>query len=431
MIYVINYTLFTAFFWLLYRWWFKKETFFKANRILLLGAPLLALVLPFLSFSTLNVIESDPLTFQLPEFFLTGSAPQAMESTTVEGLTTTSVIKGIYLMGVGLSLGFFLLRLSHLYHLKKRGSTENRGGYRLVHVPKSDLAFSFLNHIFVGTEISLDDRANILTHEQEHLRQKHSYDLLYYELLRIVTWFNPFVYLLQNELAEVHEFSVDREVTRQHSKKAYVESLLNANFKSRKLTFIHPFINKNTLKNRIMMLYKKSSSQRANFKFLMLLPLIFVMLTYVSCVAGQNSKSQPETNETRALSETDKSEDVDSKKVRFREVEKSPEFMDAPVFEDEEARKEALGINIMTFVNENFDVEGMREYAEKGVNRIAVEFTIGVDGKIQAIKAKSKVTELETEAIRVVQLLPQMKSGEQDGKPVAVTFALPIVFQNK
>src|SRR5699024_3341457 len=154
-----------------------------------------------------------------------------------------------------------------IYRLKKSGRIESKEGYQLVHIPNSDAVFSFFNCIYIGDDFQLGNQESILFHEREHVRQKHSLDLIYFEVLRVFTWFNPFVYLLQNELAEIHEFTVDREVTRLHSKKTYVESLLSASFKSRQLAITHPFINKNSLKTRIMMLYKKSSRQTATFKF--------------------------------------------------------------------------------------------------------------------------------------------------------------------
>lgn len=61
--------------------------------------------------------------------------------------------------------------------------------------------------------------------------------------------------------------------------------------------------------------------------------------------------------------------------------------------------------------------------------RVLVLFIINKDGEITKIETKGGDPILQTEALRIVRLLPKMKPGMQKGKPVNVKYALPITFK--
>lgn len=62
--------------------------------------------------------------------------------------------------------------------------------------------------------------------------------------------------------------------------------------------------------------------------------------------------------------------------------------------------------------------------------RVLVKFVVDEEGKITDIKVAKSVSEgLDSEAVRVVRLLPAFKPGTYQGKPVKVYFNLPISFQ--
>ena len=60
-----------------------------------------------------------------------------------------------------------------------------------------------------------------------HCKQKHTYDLLYFEFLKIVMWFNPLLYIYQKRIAAVHEYITDAEVVKFNPKEMYVNKLIN------------------------------------------------------------------------------------------------------------------------------------------------------------------------------------------------------------
>lgn len=83
------------------------------------------------------------------------------------------------------------------------------------------------------------------------------------------------------------------------------------------------------------------------------------------------------------------------------------------------------------FVNQNFNTNIGKELGLTGISRIIVQFKIGQDGNIAEVRARSSREELKEEAIRVINSLPKMTPGEQNGQKVSVMYSLPIAFQTK
>ncbi len=69
--------------------------------------------------------------------------------------------------------------------------------------------------------------------------------------------------------------------------------------------------------------------------------------------------------------------------------------------------------------------------AENGIQgKVYVTFVVGTDGKITNARiARGVDASLDQEAIRVVNQLPKWKPGMQRGKPVRVSYTVPINFQ--
>ena len=87
-----------------------------------------------------------------------------------------------------------------------------------------------------------------------------------------------------------------------------------------------------------------------------------------------------------------------------------------------------MSTKIAESINSNFNTSIANDLNISGRQRIAVQFKIDKTGNVTDVRARAKHPELEAEAMRVVNLLPQMKPGEQKGEKVGVLYSLPIVF---
>jgi hypothetical protein len=147
----------------------------------------------------------------------------------------------------------------------------------MIEVENEQHAFSFFNYLFIGSKLSAS--STIIQHELVHIRQKHSVDIVYLEVIKIICWFNPVVYLLQNSMKEVHEFIADCLIAAEEQDvDRYTDFLISNAYGLSPATLTNNFFNKNLLKNRIMMLHQKRSGSLARLKHLTILPLCAVLL---------------------------------------------------------------------------------------------------------------------------------------------------------
>ncbi|MGN8069168.1 energy transducer TonB [Mucilaginibacter sp. 22184] len=144
--------------------------------------------------------------------------------------------------------------------------------YKIVPIEDSNTAFSFFNYLFIGSKMKGTDI--IIRHEMVHIRQKHTLDVLFLEFIKIINWFNPFVYLLQNSLKTVHEYIADEQTAAFESDTlSYSSFLVNNAYGLNGSSVTHSFFNYNLLKKRIIMLNQKRSGNLARLKYLVAVPI--------------------------------------------------------------------------------------------------------------------------------------------------------------
>lgn len=481
--YIIQAVLFQLGFLLMYELLLKKETFFTINRLYLLVTPLISLLLPLLKIESLSALvpaESISALSQvlLPEVYIGGQSENIQQLPAVNVLQEQGLQINwwlvTYVSGVVISLILLLKKYQNLNNLFRFRRISEDKELRIIEVPNSKIACTFYKTVFLGDKLSEAEKQQILSHELVHVKQKHSLDLVFFEALKIIFWFNPLVYIYQSRIAALHEFIADANVVKTTTRRSYYEQLLNTAFNTQNISFINQFFNHSLIKKRIIMLQKSRSKTIAKFKYLFVLPLLFMMLTYVSC-----SEDKVGINDNQSLSKQidelnikiQESENITEEESRmlmelaletYKSVqekngpptppspppfEKSAEsgdnsnavpfgvIEDVPVFEgcedlsSNEERKECMSRQISQFVNKNFNTGLGEELNLSGVNRVIAQFRIDETGKVVDVKARASHPALQEEAIRVISGLPQMQPGKQDGENISVMYSLPIVFQ--
>ncbi|PZW38641.1 beta-lactamase regulating signal transducer with metallopeptidase domain [Mesonia algae] len=304
-LYIVQFSLFLAVFYVAYLLFLKKETFFDYNRLYLLLTPCLALLLPFITLDFLRPKDSTGTAYiNLPPVLLGDFAVAAEETQAVthnlEGINWTQILwqNGfLILYGIGFSIAFLLLikKWNQFRKFKQSGILKQQDGIFYSEIKNSRIACTFYNQIFIGSEIKEKERQHILQHEWVHVTQNHSLDLLFFEILKLLFWFHPAVFAYQKQITSLHEFIADEHVTQNTSKINYYQSLLNVAFGTHQISFINQFFNHSLIKKRIVMLQKSKSAAQAKLKYLIILPLIAAMLTYVSCT---ENKETVETNQS-------------------------------------------------------------------------------------------------------------------------------------
>ena len=208
--------------WLVYRLLFRNSNRLYFNRYFLLTSMLLALAMPLLGLlSGMEVPQMVTLKqnmfngMMLSEIIVTPDGQPVLPEVTVTTDATPSrfslwqVIGGIYLIGVGVMTLLFLFKLGKLVVLIIRSPKRKMSSCTAVFTGREQGSFSFFRYAFFPNE-NVD--SDIMRHEMSHIAHHHSWDILFAEVMMILQWFNPFIYLYKKELQSLHEYQADRDV---------------------------------------------------------------------------------------------------------------------------------------------------------------------------------------------------------------------------
>lgn len=491
--YILESLAFQLVFLLTYDLFLKKETFFQWNRAYLLGTFSISLVLPWVKIEALQTTM--PQELETTTVFLTQLDGVVLGPDSQEVNFLASVPWPYLVMAIGAILAavWFVFKLLQLGRLKSKSKVEHYPDYTKVIMPQSTSAFSFFRSIFMGAQIKKDKEANILAHEMVHVKQKHTLDLLFFELARIVFWFNPLVYIYQNRIAELHEFIADEKAVKQN-KQAHFEMLLSEAFHTQNISFVNQFFTKSLIKKRIVMLQKKKSKAVWQLKYVLLMPLVLGMLIYTSCESELKANDTDEvTSLENGVNHDDKNHVITLKVGDIASLTHEEKDMRAQILKemrnsnkesileivDKENRKvkiqleqENSKINIYvdgdSIKNKDGEIsvpfavidevpvfpgcedaedkracfqEKIQEHIRKNFNypkaaqeqgiqgRVSSIFTIDAGGNIVDINMRGPHEILEEETQRILSKLPQMQPGKHKGEAVKVPFSIPIVFK--
>jgi TonB family protein len=277
--------------YLFYLVFLYKDTHFRFNRLFLLSAVASSIVVPALNISlpawgsaSSGSILLPNLTWlpsiMLPEIEVNANA----SASTFTWSQLLSYWYYLYFAGVSYFAGCLAAQLFRIYRLAKQAEVTYIEGIKVVLLRIDHPVFSFGRSVYWNEKLSLQDPEIrvILEHELAHIRQYHTADLIFLELVKIVFWFNPLMLLYKNSLREIHEFEADRQVLQHTPASTYASILLQQVFGSNILSLSHSF-NQSQLKRRITMLTKNNISKGAWLKSLIALPVLGLMLYTFSC----------------------------------------------------------------------------------------------------------------------------------------------------
>jgi beta-lactamase regulating signal transducer with metallopeptidase domain len=236
-------------FYLLYRALYSNLPYFNYSRIYLLGATVISFIIPILS---IGVWQPSDQGVGLNWFFSQGSTIPIRSEATDLAVSSYNLVDllfpallTIYLIGC-LFVSYKLSRsLWKIHRLIKNNEMVREADYRIVRLKNGPAFFSFMTCIFINENknfLKQDEYNTVLLHEQAHIRQKHSYDLLLMEIAGIVCWFNPFLKKLKTSLCQVHEYLADKAVMNtKQDPEAYSKLIVRLSHHYEAERFIRPF----------------------------------------------------------------------------------------------------------------------------------------------------------------------------------------------
>ena len=414
--------------WVAYRLLFTNSNRFQFNRAFLLSALLFSLALPLMG---LFMGQNAPQVMRLKESLLHGFMLDEITISYGEPTATTlpevvvsqpagfhislwKVLGVIYLIGVLVMGLFFLFKMGKLVALIIRSPKQKMDGYTAVYTHKEQGSFSFFRYAFFPDETVSPD---IVRHERSHIAHGHSWDILFVELMMVLQWFNPFIYLYKRELQSLHEYTADHDVVANGvDKKNYMMLILQQCTAVDFSTMSNNFSLILT-KKRIKMITRNEKARRLWWRLLATIPVLALLLIVNARASAQQVKKTDET--VYEISTKDitniKIKHVDNDSI-YQIVEVMPEFPGGAAA-------------MFTYLSGN--IKYPEEAKDKGISgRVFISFVVEKDGSVNQVQVKKGIGGgCDEEAVRVVQAMPKWKPGLQKGKPVRVSYLLPITFK--
>ena len=276
-VYILKSSVCLAAFYLFYRLLLSRETFHRFNRIALLGVIILSVAIPFI-----RIMTDEPVAIQRPLQNLEYLLQMAQMQTEIQVQTSQSfwlpLLFVVYLVGCVFFFARFLYSTIRICRIIGMGEKQVLpDGSKLVVTDETVCPFSWMGYIVISQKDMEESGEEILTHEMAHIRARHSVDMLICSFCVILQWFNPAVWLLKQELENIHEYEADESVINHGiDAKHYQLLLIKKAVGSQRFTSMANSFNHSKLKKRITMMLKRKSNPWARLKYLYVLPLTAV-----------------------------------------------------------------------------------------------------------------------------------------------------------
>lgn len=274
MLYVIKAAITLALLYSCFFLFLSKETFHRFNRCMLVGIMLVSLFMPMFHFTTEHPTTLNEEVYQMQNYIQHDTAPIIVTAQQAQGITWIQALTWIYMAGVVLMLILTLVQATSLIRFMSSGvrHTDTQGNTVILH--NNDVPpFSIFRYIVMSVKDYESCRQYILTHEQEHIRLGHTYDLLLLQGMKTLMWFNPFIWFLSRDLKAVHEYEADQAVINQGIDAKSYQQLLVMKVVGNRLQPFTNNLNHGSLKKRIVMMYQKPSNRWLMLKALCAIPV--------------------------------------------------------------------------------------------------------------------------------------------------------------
>lgn len=446
IVYSVKISLCLVMFYVFYKLLLSRTTLHTFNRFVILALVAVSMVLPFVHVTVSEpVVEGAVSIDQL-----------VMMATVVEQerpefhFSAINVAVLIYIIGVAVFFIRMLLSYAGIHRIMKRaGTVVDDDGVR-IYVVDGDIApFSWFRNIVISAADYRDNRRAIITHEKAHVARGHSVDILLCNILTVVQWFNPAAWLLKAELQDVHEYEADEAVLRSGIDATGYQLLLVRKAVGDRLFAIANNLSKDSLKKRIIMMKTKKTNRWESMKALVVLPLAAIAVVAFASpeVAEVENEVVAESQQLvqaveqqvtgQAVTAATPAADVAMSVAASAGEAAMPETAPADT-----ARSEKTYDVVETMPDFPGGTGEMMKYLMKSIRypeemmkqnvqgRVIVTFVVRKNGEIVDAKVvKSVHPQLDAEALRIINGMPNWTPGMQNGKPVNVKFALPVSFK--
>jgi hypothetical protein len=284
--YLLKSTILSGVFFGYYTLFLKNTIYHAYNRFYLLASMALSLAIPFFKLSMFSVTEEQVAGAKHVLIYLTQlpASPVQDENISWE-IIIIATISSLFLC-------YLVYSVLRIFRLKAKNSHTQMGEFTFIETDLDEAPFSFFSNLFWKKSISMEDESGqkILKHELAHIREKHSWDRLFSQIICAVFWMNPFNWFIQKELQNIHEFIADREAVGAGEVDAFAKMLLQTHYGNHFLNPSHSFYY-SSIKRRIIMLTISQSPKYAYLRKVAVLPMLaFILALFSIQLSAQKPK---------------------------------------------------------------------------------------------------------------------------------------------
>ena len=301
--YILKANLLLIFFGLFYLIFLKRETFYQLNRWYFIGSIIVSITAPLVTFTKTVFVEPIPVEYFVNDnetVFIHEVVKEPSFLETID-LQQTAVYLILFISSILIIRKIYAV--TKLYRSIKKLPSLDASNIKITADTKT--VYSFYQWIVVPENFfQWQNHKIILDHESIHLNQKHTFDLILIELVAAVFWFNPLVKVMQRAINTNLEFIVDQKMIETTESVLYQKNLLQFQTQHA-IQFVNSY-NASEIKNRILQLNSKKSTNMKKLKFLLATPALvaFFALFQIETVAQIK-----ETIEVQEVFENDEVED--------------------------------------------------------------------------------------------------------------------------
>jgi hypothetical protein len=267
--YLLEANLYLAVFYGFYRLCLHQETFYTLNRFFLILSASVSFLLPLLKVSSVYSLFSKDETGRM---VVTTVEFEKANTGAALWLNLQTVIYALYFLIAVLFLIRMLISLAGIFKIYYKASRRKIDNVIYVVLDNQQSAFSFFNILFINPNVT--EKKTVLKHEMIHIHQNHSADILFFEVLQIISWFSPIVYMLKQDIKLIHEYIADELTTASDvHKHDYALFLIENSFGVVPAKLSNQIFNQSLIKRRIKMLNKEKSGRLAKYRLLLLAPI--------------------------------------------------------------------------------------------------------------------------------------------------------------
>src|SRR5262245_31384938 len=186
--YLVKLTISLAVVWLFYQFILRRLTFYNSNRWYLLGYTLISFVIPFINISSILQTSSNDVIQYVPSVHQYTIALEEASHCPIP-IWSTSYDKWDFIaFGMITVAGFLLIRFAircvSFLNIQRKAKLISKEGVKIYQVDENIIPFSFGNSIFINSNLhTQEELQEIVRHEFVHVRQKHTVDIIWAEML--------------------------------------------------------------------------------------------------------------------------------------------------------------------------------------------------------------------------------------------------------